>query len=440
MKLNNKILLANVSLTVVIMLLTSVGMYYLVHDTIYDELDHHLLRHKIDVLNQLQSDPSSLDEIQKLGGLGSYEWIEIVPYDGTVSPNANSFATIDTLRNPEKELIPQTYRLLTTAISVDEKFYTLKIYEEVGAWNRISMTILLTLLAGLLIWLLVLYVANQFAFDKILTPFYDTVKTLETISEPADFYESLPKTGTYEIDVLNKAINDMMEQIRSSFEDQKKFIQNASHELLTPLSIIRQKAEKILSRSDNLDRATLESAAEIQETAVRLTRLSNALLLISRVENRQYDLNEQVNIALVTGEVLDELCDFIELKRITVKKNVQADVTVTGNRELMHSLIYNIVQNAVKYAPKESVITLTIRNDAERSRLTIRDEGPGIPPDLLSSVFDRFKKGSNHFSGLDEYSSPGLGLSIVKSICQLHGFECSARNCESGGTEIVIHF
>ncbi|MDZ7682735.1 MAG: HAMP domain-containing sensor histidine kinase [Fodinibius sp.] len=439
MKLNNKILLSNLVLSVVIFLLTSIGMYYLVNDTVYDELDNHLLQHKIDLMNQVEGDPASVKQIQKLGGLGSYEWIDIYPYEGTVKLNANNFATLDTMRNPN-EVGPDSYRRLATTISVNDRYYTVKIYEEVAAWQNISMTILVSVLAALLIWILLLYLLNQMVFDRILTPFYDTVDTLETISDPTDFEERFPDSTTYEIDVLNKALNTMMNEIRSSFEDQKKFIQNASHELLTPLSIIRQKAEKILSNSDKCDQQTLKAASEIQQTAVRLSRLSNALLLISRVENKQYELDEQVDITAVTDEVLEELEDFISLKNIVIEKGFKNEITVEGNKELIHSAIYNIVQNAVKFSPENSTIHIWTKGRAGHEELIISDQGPGIPQELKGSVFDRFKKGQGTSNKLGKNNGNGLGLSLVKSICKLHGFGYRAENSNGSGANITLQF
>jgi len=439
MKLNNKILLSNLILSVGIFVLTSIGMYYLVNDTVYDELDNHLLQHKIDILNQVQGSPSSLKEIRELGGLGSYEWVEIMPYDGSVKVNTNNFATVDTVRNPN-EVGPNHYRRLATTISVNDRYYTLKIYEEVAAWENISMTILLSVLAGLLIWILLLYLVNQLVFDQILTPFYDTVDKLETITDPTDFDERFPGSTTYEIEVLNSALNTMMNQVRSSFEEQKKFIQNASHELLTPLSIIRQKAEKILSRSDQLDRRTVESANEIQQTAIRLSRLSNALLLISRIENKQYELDEQVNIQAITDEVLGELEDFISLKNLTIDKEFSREIIVQGNRELIHSAVYNIVQNAVKFSPEGTSITIAINRGPEYNEFTVIDRGPGIPEALKGSLFDRFKKGNGRSNKLGKNNGTGLGLSLVKSICTLHGFDYQAQNKEGAGAEITLRF
>ncbi len=439
MNLNNKILLSNLVLSVIIFLLTSVGMYYLVNDTVYDELDNHLLQHKIDLMNQAEGDPASLDQIKNLGGLGSYEWIDIYPYGGDVKLNTNEFATIDTVRNPN-EVGPESYRRLATTISVNDRFYTVKIYEEVAAWQNISMTILISVLAGLLIWILLLYLVNQMVFDRILTPFYDTVDILETISDPTDFDERFPSSTTYEVQVLNDALNTMMDQIRSSFEEQKKFIQNASHELLTPLSIIRQKAEKILSNSDKCDPQTLKAASEIQQTAVRLSRLSNALLMISRIENKQYELDEQVNINAVTEEVLEELGDFIGLKKITVQKDFNTQIAVKGNKELIQSAIYNIIQNAVKFSPEQSTITIRTKGGQEHESLSIIDEGPGIPEELKESLFDRFKKGQNISNKLGNNNGTGLGLSLVKSICKLHGFGYLAEKKNGSGAKISLHF
>ena len=439
MKLNNKILLSNTALTLVVFALTSIGIYYLVNSTVYGELDNHLLQHKIDLINQIDENASNLEDIKELGILGSYEWIDIQQYDGTVSPNANNFATIDTMRNSAKEIEAKSYRRLTTAISVNDTYYTIRLYEEVASWEHISRTILLSVLAGLLIWILLLYILNQFVLDKVLAPFYETVSTLEHISNPSDLDETFPDTTTYEINVLNRALNSMMQHIRSSFEDQKQFIQNASHELLTPLSIIRQKAEKILGDADSLDEKTIKAAGNIQDTAVRLSRLSNALLLISRVENRQYSLDEKVEITAIAKNVIEELSDFIEMKRLTLENEFDCSITVAGNSELIKAAIYNIVQNAIKHTPAGTSITLKTRCEGKQRSFSVLDEGPGIPGEFLDSVFNRFQKTENHTEGFDD-DSPGLGLAIVQSISRLHNFRCSAENHPHKGAEVSIHF
>ncbi|WP_020403592.1 sensor histidine kinase [Gracilimonas tropica] len=438
MKLNNKILISNVLLSFFMLIVTGFGMYYVVNSTIYDELDFHLMQHKTDIQKQLSEQPESLDEIQRLGGLGSYEWVEISPFPNNTSSIKNTFTTIDTVRYAEVSQLPEAYRKLTTTLTVNNEPFVLEIYEEVAAWEKISMTILLSVLAALFIWVILLYVVNQYVFGRILSPFYSTVDRLEQISSPTQVGEPFPEANTYEIKVLNGALNNMLGQIKSSFEDQKKFIQNASHELLTPLSIIRQKAEKILSDPENLERKDIERVHEIQQTAVRLTRLSNALLLISRVENKQFSLDDDIHISGIVEKALNELHDFIDLKKLKIHFDKREEIGLSGNRELVHSAVYNIIQNAIKFSPDGGNILIFMgRDPSNASVLSVRDEGPGIPDHLIDEVFNRFKKGHKMN---DSGNSPGLGLSIVQSVCELHGFRCTASNNEGKGVTFSIHF
>ena len=439
MKLNNKILLSNSLLSLFMLIVTGFGTYYVVNTTIYDELDFHLLQHKFDIQQQLQENPESLDEIKRLGGLGSYEWVEIHNFDESISVNSNSFSTIDTVRYSDVSELAESYRKLTTTLSVGNDHYLLEIYEEVAAWEKISLTVMLSVLAALFIWVILLYIVNQYTFGRILAPFYHTVDRLEHISSPSQVGEPFPEPNTYEIRVLNNALNTMLTQIKSSFEDQRKFIQNASHELLTPLSIIRQKAEKLISDAENLDHNNIERLHEIQQTAVRLTRLSNTLLLISRVENRQFEMDDEINVLEVIEQVLKELQDFIEIKGLTIEKYLNQKFVFKGNKELIHSAIYNMIQNAIKYTPEGSKIHLSLSEKSSgKTEFSVSDEGPGIPEELINKVFDRFRKGeklSDHGN-----SSPGLGLSIVKSICELHSLDYKAENNPDQGVTFSILF
>ena len=380
MKLNNKILISNSLLSLFMLVVTGLGTYYVVNTTIYDELDFHLLQHKFDIQQQLQEDPGSLDEIRRLGGLGSYEWVEIHDFDQSIPIGSNNISTIDTVRYSGVSDLAESYRKLTTTLSVGNEIYLLEIYEEVAAWDKISMTVMLSVLAALFIWVILLYIVNQFAFGRILAPFYDTIDRLEHISSPSQVGDPFPEPDTYEIRVLNNALNTMLTQIKSSFDDQRKFIQNASHELLTPLSIIRQKAEKMISDADGLNHNNIEKLHEIQQTAVRLTRLSNALLLISRVENRQFQIEQ----------VLHELEDFIHIKNLNIEKDLSRNLVFLGNKELIHSAIYNIIQNAIKYSPEGSKIRLFLsEKETGKTELSISDEGPGIPEEYHQKIFEK---------------------------------------------------
>jgi signal transduction histidine kinase len=195
----------------------------------------------------------------------------------------------------------------------------------------------------------------------------------------------------------------------------------------------------LISDAENLDHNNIERLHEIQQTAVRLTRLSNTLLLISRVENRQFEMDDEINVLEVIEQVLKELQDFIEIKGLTIEKYLNQKFVFKGNKELIHSAIYNMIQNAIKYTPEGSKIHLSLSEKSSgKTEFSVSDEGPGIPEELINKVFDRFRKGeklSDHGN-----SSPGLGLSIVKSICELHSLDYKAENNPDQGVTFSILF
>jgi signal transduction histidine kinase len=163
--------------------------------------------------------------------------------------------------------------------------------------------------------------------------------------------------------------------------------------------------------------------------------------LISRIENKQFPLTDRIDIPELVNEVLTELDDFIRLKNISINENFESGEIITGNRELIHSAIYNVVQNAIKFSPNDREVLVSFKkNEGERLQFSVQDHGAGIPNELIDSVFDRFKKGKVQENSDVIGKGNGLGLSIVKSICDLHGFDCNARNSENNGAIITIYF
>jgi signal transduction histidine kinase len=150
-------------------------------------------------------------------------------------------------------------------------------------------------------------------------------------------------------------------------------------------------------------------------------------------------MDDEINVLEVIEQVLKELQDFIEIKGLTIEKYLNQKFVFKGNKELIHSAIYNMIQNAIKYTPEGSKIHLSLSEKSSgKTEFSVSDEGPGIPEELINKVFDRFRKGeklSDHGN-----SSPGLGLSIVKSICELHSLDYKAENNPDQGVTFSILF
>ena len=429
MKLKSKVTLSNLFVNAIFTTLAALALYFIVRSSVFKEMDQHLLNHKQDVISSFKSGDISQKSVKELGALGTYEWIELHPFTGSAEAVSDSFKTVQNTRFEDQN--PSTYRQLKSVISINGSLYTLLVYEEVTGWHKIASSIIIAISILLLVWFTMLYIGNHIVISNVLKPFFRTISKLKGIQSESDFHVTFPAVDIDEINELNGALNTMLKELESSFEEQKQFIQNASHELLTPLAIIRQKTDELINSPD-LGEKELIQLAQIQQTINRLSKLSNALLLISRVESKQYPLKDYFDLYELVADIHTELDDFIGLKKLSVQNTIAKGINIKGNKELVHSLFYNIIQNAIYYSPEGSEIAFSASKKDTRLDVAITDEGPGIPEEDRERIFARFEK-----SGSKKSNSPGLGLSIVKSIGSLHGWKCHIESGEEKGS--VFH-
>jgi signal transduction histidine kinase len=221
----------------------------------------------------------------------------------------------------------------------------------------------------------------------------------------------------------------MTAKIHNDYLSQKEFNENSSHELQTPLAIIRNKLEMLI-QSRNLDGKDMEIIESIFDAVKRLNQLNKGLLLLSKIDNRQYESDKKINFNKIIFQSLALYDEQIQEKEIIVTKETpQQDVFVEGNQVLLETLFNNLLSNAIRHnVTKGGKIDIVL----SKSELKIRNTGP----QLLSSpslMFERFKKQST-----SEYSI-GLGLSIVKKICDVFHYRINYKYSEKNH-EICITF
>lgn len=418
MKLRSRISISYLGFNALFLIVASISLFFIVQKAVFDELDEHLINHKNDLIERFENREINLNTIDQIGSLGTYEWVEIKPADANTAPSADTYSTVTTSRFSRGA--EGRYRQLKTMVTLDGQRFLLNIYEEITGWESIALSILAGNIILLGIWLGFLFIGNEFIIQRVLRPFFDTVSCLRTIRSENDFNTTFPAVGIEEFDNLNATLNQMLRQLEASFIKQKQFIQNASHELLTPLSIIRHKTDELLN-NDELDEYTATEIHKIQQTTIRLKRLSNALLTISRVENKHYSTDGYIETQELIEQARQELHSFCESKNIIIKKHYSTLPVIRGNAELFSSLIYNVLQNAVYHTPAGTLIEIeTMDQDQSALHLVIKDSGPGFSDKEILQVFDRFEKSASN-GGTGNH---GLGLAIVKSICVLHGWNC----------------
>lgn len=277
---------------------------------------------------------------------------------------------------------------------------------------------------------------NMTLAQVLLEPFNRIVtKKLKAIHHPNTFVEDHIKTSTYEFSYLDQSINEMMMKIRDAFQIEREFITNVSHELLTPISILQNRIENILS-DQNLPHEVALKIVESQKTLVRLSKVIRALLYISKIENEQFLKNEQVSLQPLLSEVIEELEDRIQQKNISVREQWDCDFQLKNcNKSLMHTMLFNLVSNAIKYNKNDGEIFISGSMKDDCFLLSIKDTGVGISEDQLPFIFDRFKR----FRPEDDVSY-GLGLPIVRTIANFHNIRMDIQSTPDAGTDFTLTF
>lgn len=420
----------NILVSLVFYVLTSFGLYLTIEHAVMDEFDESLYRRFLQLDGKLQRGELTVEGANKTGEYGAEEWVEIHKWQGAPPPANRIYHTI-LLPEPQHAGEQLEYRRLTTFTRYSGTLYEISITRSLIEWQEVIELLNLTVMLALFLLLVLLYIANVLAFNRLFAPLVETTSKLASIRDGDSLRTVFPPSPIDEFNTLNSAINAMLYRIEHTFDEQKEFLHNASHELQTPLTVLRHQTESLLKDSHLSEHALIE-VSEIQETIARLARLNNALLLIARIENRQFLLNEPIPLAVLIEEVAAELSAFIEAKQLRVDIHSESSVTVTGNRDLLHILFYNLIQNAVKFAPEHSAVTILMRYKATECSIAIGNEG-AILPARRTDLFKRFKKAGTSWS-----DSPGLGLSIVRSICDLHGYRCELDEDNPKQTVFIV--
>jgi heavy metal sensor kinase len=242
-----------------------------------------------------------------------------------------------------------------------------------------------------------------------------------------------------ELQVLSKSFNELLSRLDRSFETMRRFVADASHELRTPISIIRGEADVALNQ-ERRPAEYRDSLAIIQDEARRLSRLIDDLLNLARADSGHVTLRLE---EFYFSDLLAECCRsrriVADAKRITLECRCPEDVSFRGDQELLRRLILNLLDNAIRYTPEHGKISVELqRNDGEL-RLQVADTGVGINPEAAGHVFERFYRGDEARSR--QNGGFGLGLSIVKWIAESHNgtVEVSSKPGKGSTFTVLLH-
>ena len=275
-------------------------------------------------------------------------------------------------------------------------------------------------------------------FSRVLTRRVGELLRAIRIVREGEYGHRVDIRGRDELSQLAGEFNQLTGRLQTTEEVRRRFVSDASHELKTPLASIRLLTDSIL-QTDGMDPATVRDfVSDIGEEADRLTRISEKLLTLTRMDSAVAVETAPVEVAPVVEKVVHMLSPLAKESAVTVETCLEADCVVQATQDDLYQIAFNLVENAVKYNVPGGRVMVGLRAMGDLVLLTVEDTGVGIPEEDLPKVFDRFyrvDKARSRAAG-----GTGLGLSIVRDTARQHGGAVTVQRREEGGTCFEVAF
>lgn len=328
-----------------------------------------------------------------------------------------------------------TYRIINYTFDVDGKKYLLEAGKSISSIKRTQRNMMLVLM---IVWgfvVVVTFIADLQYHRFVLRPLDKITSKLTKISNPSMFDRKAVKTKTEDFATLDTALIGLMDHIQLLFNKEREITVNISHELLTPISIIRSKLENLLMY-DAIDNETAARTEDSLKTLYRLQGLVKSLLLIARIESHQYLRNEQVSIISVLNEIRNELLPMAEDKGVLITTDDKDQFNLKeGNRSLIFSMFYNVINNSLKNTTSGGSVVIRTSKINGSFRVEVEDNGCGMNDEQLKILFSRFKTQIS-----DSYNGHGIGLAISKTIADFHRISITVKSEPGRGSIFSFGF
>jgi signal transduction histidine kinase len=301
-------------------------------------------------------------------------------------------------------------RLLTTAfVATDGKYFEMKLISQELDHGKLIKNLATSLLWLFLFLFISSILVNNFVLKKTWKPFYELLKYLNDFSLEKNRLHEPSKTKIKEFILLNKSIQNLLRTSADSYNSQKQFIENASHELQTPLAIGINKLE-LLAGEEGLSEEQIGRIGNIIEVLQRLSNLNKSLLLLSKIDNKQFIAEEQLSFNEIFSRIIADFSDFSDYRRIRIIYHSEDIWHHRINKELADILVMNLLKNAIFHNRQGGEVIIRIST----SSFTIENtsDEPQMMADKLFVRFNQTARSKN---------STGLGLSIAKAIADASG-------------------
>ncbi|MCZ2083820.1 MAG: HAMP domain-containing histidine kinase [Flavobacteriales bacterium] len=400
MKLTHYISLRYIGVTVLVMLISIPIFYFVLQNVLTGNIDENLQDQKALITKKLQNADNKNFVILEN---------EITVAKSSVAIPKERLFTKEIYNKDEHE--KEFFRILQFSVKSNNTNYNVQIKESFVESEDLLKIILKLLISILLVLIVTLLFINYKIKQNIWTPFYKTLSELKNfrVDKTEDLH--LEKSKINELNDLNFSLKELSSNNKKVYQSQKEFTENASHEIQTPLAIVQNNID-LFWQTENISENQANIINEISTATIRMSKLNQALLLLSKIENKQFSETEVVNLNRLAEHFFKNYQEQIRFKELNLKTNLSRFFLVNMNSNLAEILVGNLLLNALKYSPKSSVVNVDFtENDVQISN---ESAGKSLATDLL---FKRFQRQNSKENGT------GLGLEIAKQIADSSGLK-----------------
>jgi two-component system OmpR family sensor kinase len=302
--------------------------------------------------------------------------------------------------------------------------------------NATQQTLLEVLLIGTAVAIVAAGLAAWFSSRQALHPLDNVTKTALQITSADDLSRRIPYTGSSkdEVGQLVTAFNQTLSRLENLFSTQRRFLADVGHELRTPLTVIKGNVG-LMRKIKDFDEESLET---IEDEVDRLTRMVGDLLLLAQAESGKIPMaHETVELDTLLLEVMNQM-KVLARDRIKLNLGDIDQVLVCGDRDRLKQVIVNLIGNSINYTPKDGEVLVGLGKVSDMAQLTVTDNGPGISPEDLPHIFERFYRGEKSRTRQKDGKGFGLGLSIAYWIVRNHRGRIEVNSVVGQGTTFCV--
>ncbi|MFZ0391989.1 MAG: HAMP domain-containing sensor histidine kinase [Calditrichia bacterium] len=374
------------------------AIYFVLNWTINEELDEQLLTSQREIIGKFQQETQ----------INYPPFIEIKKVPQKLS---EKIVLNDTTFFMKEEAESEPYRQAVAYFTSGGNEYKITVRTSLIERKDLLVSLLGIFALAYLLMVGLLFLINRHTAKKILRPFYYNLDQLKMYSVKSGKELALQKSEIEEFSELNAALTELSSKAAMEYNALREFTGDVSHELQTPVSVVKSKLELLLQK-EITDEEMIDHIRKAYQNINRLDRLNRSLVLLAKLESRDFFQEEEISPEKILARVLENYAEIAAAKNISISSELDSGRKIPGNEMLLDILFSNLVSNAVKHNLENGRIEMVL----EDFIFTVGNTGKrqALNPDV---IFSRFTKGN--VSG----GSSGLGLSIVKKICLLYNYE-----------------